>query len=180
MGWSMDPGPCFVYVPCVHIMEPTDFETVYRAEGKYPGRITLDFFVKFRKRRGEPMDLINFVSTIIDFVWPLIKLMSYVLFIHLVWHPYSDLQLLSICSGVRKFMGADKTWTPFRSPPSGPPSGAPIYLYCDLENQIWVEESCLYFPKKLKCYVPVKLKLKHPPAPTCPGIPRAFDASSCL
>ena len=57
-------GPVFKqYVtdktPVVHIMEPTDFETVYRAEGKYPRRITLDFFVKCRKRRGEPMDLVN-------------------------------------------------------------------------------------------------------------------------
>ena len=23
--------------------------------------------------------------------------------------------------------------------------------FCDLENQIWVEERWLYFPKKLKC-----------------------------
>ena len=26
-----------------------------------------------------------------------------------------------------------------------------FYLYCDLENQIWVKKRCLYFPKKLKC-----------------------------
>ena len=44
--------------PVVHIMEPTDFETVYRAEGKYPRRPSIDFFVKLRKRRGEPMDLV--------------------------------------------------------------------------------------------------------------------------
>ena len=57
-------GPIFKqYVtdkrPCVHIMEPTDFETVYRAEGKYPRRPPIDFFVKLRKRRGEAMDLVN-------------------------------------------------------------------------------------------------------------------------
>ena len=57
-------GPVFKqYVtdktPVVHIMEPTDFETVYRAEGKYPRRSPLDCLVKFRKRRGEAMDLVN-------------------------------------------------------------------------------------------------------------------------
>ena len=57
-------GPIFKqYVtdktPVVHVIEPTDFETVYRAEGKYPRRSPLDFFVKFRKRRGEPMDMVN-------------------------------------------------------------------------------------------------------------------------
>ena len=57
-------GPIFKqYVtdrtPVVHIMEPTDFETVYRAEGKYPSRPPLDFLIDLRKRRGEPMDLSN-------------------------------------------------------------------------------------------------------------------------
>lgn len=57
-------GPIFKqYVtdktPVVHIMEPADFETVYRAEGKFPSRPPLDFLVKYRKRRGEPMDLVN-------------------------------------------------------------------------------------------------------------------------
>ena len=57
-------GPIFKqYVtdktPVVHIMEPTDFETVYRGEGKYPSRPPFDFLIKLRERRGEPMDLIN-------------------------------------------------------------------------------------------------------------------------
>ena len=45
--------------PVVHVMEPADFETVCRAEGKYPIRTPLDFLVELRKRRGKPMDLVN-------------------------------------------------------------------------------------------------------------------------
>ena len=46
--------------PTVHIMEPADFETVYRAEGKYPDRAAaLESLTKHRKRKGEPLDLVN-------------------------------------------------------------------------------------------------------------------------
>jgi len=44
--------------PVVHIMEPADFETVYRAEGKYPNRPTLDFMVEHRKRKAQPCDMV--------------------------------------------------------------------------------------------------------------------------
>jgi len=36
----------------VHIMEPKDFETVFRAEGKFPKRTPLDFLEEYRRRRG--------------------------------------------------------------------------------------------------------------------------------
>ncbi|KAL9959272.1 hypothetical protein ACROYT_G032582 [Oculina patagonica] len=46
--------------PTVHIMEPADFETVYRAEGKYPGRgVAVEALNIYRKRKGQPHDLVN-------------------------------------------------------------------------------------------------------------------------
>ena len=36
----------------VHVKDPDDFEKVFRAEGKYPRRLILDFFVEHRKRRN--------------------------------------------------------------------------------------------------------------------------------
>lgn len=57
-------GPIFKqYVtdktPVVHVMEPVDVQTVYRAEGKYPNRPPLDFFIEYRKRNAQPIDLVN-------------------------------------------------------------------------------------------------------------------------
>ena len=37
----------------VHIMEPADIETVFRAEGKYPYRPPLDGMVKHREKKGQ-------------------------------------------------------------------------------------------------------------------------------
>ncbi len=46
--------------PTVHIMEPADFETVFRAEGKYPDSgAPFECLIKERKRKGRPPDLIN-------------------------------------------------------------------------------------------------------------------------
>ena len=36
----------------VHVKDPDDFEKVFRAEGKYPRKLILDFFVGHRKRRN--------------------------------------------------------------------------------------------------------------------------------
>ena len=41
----------------VHIREPKDFETVFRAEGKFPKRTPLDFLEEYRRRRGMPPGL---------------------------------------------------------------------------------------------------------------------------
>ena len=38
-------------IAAVHVQEPDDFETVFRAEGKYPRRLMFDFMVEHRKRR---------------------------------------------------------------------------------------------------------------------------------
>ena len=59
-----DYGPIFKqYVtdeyPVVHVMEPTDFETVFRSEGKYPFRPAVDAHVKHKKRRGQFLGLEN-------------------------------------------------------------------------------------------------------------------------
>ena len=60
-----DYGPIFKEnvtenTPVVHIMEPADFETVYRAEGKYPDRAAvLEVLTKSRTRIGQPVDLVN-------------------------------------------------------------------------------------------------------------------------
>lgn len=61
-----DYGPIFKqYVtdksPVVHVMEPADFEAVFRAEGKYPSRPPLDCLVEHWKRRGQlqSMDMLN-------------------------------------------------------------------------------------------------------------------------
>jgi len=43
--------------PVVHVMEPDDFEKVYRAEGKYPKRDPLDFLEDCRKRNNRPKGL---------------------------------------------------------------------------------------------------------------------------
>ena len=40
--------------PVVHVMEPKDFETVYRAEGKYPRRMQMYFLEEYNRRRGIP------------------------------------------------------------------------------------------------------------------------------
>ena len=40
--------------PVVHVMEPKDFETVYRAEGKYPRRMQMYFLEEYNRRRGLP------------------------------------------------------------------------------------------------------------------------------
>ena len=40
--------------PVVHLMEPKDFETVFRAEGKYPKRTQLYFLEEYSRRRGMP------------------------------------------------------------------------------------------------------------------------------
>ena len=45
-------------VPVVHVMEPADFETVYRAEGKYPNRPPLDFLIEHRKRNSQPCEMV--------------------------------------------------------------------------------------------------------------------------
>lgn len=45
--------------PVVHVMEPDDFEKVYRAEGKYPKRESLDFVEDYRKRNNRPKGLEN-------------------------------------------------------------------------------------------------------------------------
>ncbi|KAJ7377645.1 hypothetical protein OS493_027723 [Desmophyllum pertusum] len=39
--------------PVVHIMEPADIETVFRAEGKYPHRPPLDGMIKHREKKGQ-------------------------------------------------------------------------------------------------------------------------------
>ena len=36
----------------VHILDPDDYKKVFRAEGKYPRRLLLDFWVEHRKRRN--------------------------------------------------------------------------------------------------------------------------------
>ena len=43
--------------PVVHVMEPKDFETVFRAEGKYPKRTPLDFVEEYNRRKGLPPGL---------------------------------------------------------------------------------------------------------------------------
>lgn len=43
--------------PVVHVMEPDDFEKVYRAEGKYPKRDPLDFLEDCRKKKNKPKGL---------------------------------------------------------------------------------------------------------------------------
>lgn len=43
--------------PVVHVMEPDDFEKVYRAEGKYPKRRPMDFVEDYRKRNNRPKGL---------------------------------------------------------------------------------------------------------------------------
>ena len=43
--------------PVVHIMEPKDFETVFRAEGKFPRRIELYFLEEYGRRRGRRPEL---------------------------------------------------------------------------------------------------------------------------
>ena len=43
--------------PVVHVMEPKDFETVFRAEGKYPKRTPLPFLEEYNRRRGMPPGL---------------------------------------------------------------------------------------------------------------------------
>ena len=40
--------------PVVHVMEPKDFETVFRAEGKYPRRMQMYFLDEYNRRRGLP------------------------------------------------------------------------------------------------------------------------------
>ena len=36
----------------VHVIDPEDFEKVFRAEGKYPRRPLVDVWVEYRKRRN--------------------------------------------------------------------------------------------------------------------------------
>ena len=43
--------------PVVHVMEPKDFETVFRAEGKYPKRTQLYFLEEYGRRRGKRPEL---------------------------------------------------------------------------------------------------------------------------
>ena len=43
----------------VHVMDPDDFEKVFRAEGKYPRRPTIDFWVEQRKRRNRSPGVIT-------------------------------------------------------------------------------------------------------------------------
>ena len=38
--------------PAVHVIDPEDFEKVFRAEGKYPRRSPVDVWVEHRKRRN--------------------------------------------------------------------------------------------------------------------------------
>lgn len=57
-------GPIFKqYVtdkgPVVHVMEPADFETVYRTEGKYPYRPPLDALMEIRRRKGSFLGIEN-------------------------------------------------------------------------------------------------------------------------
>ena len=57
-----DYGPIFKEqvtekTPVVHAMEPNDFETVFRAEGKYPKRTPLDFVEEYSRRRSLPPGL---------------------------------------------------------------------------------------------------------------------------
>jgi len=44
----------------VHIIDPDDFEKVFRAEGKYPRRPPIDAWLEYRKRRNHYVA--NFVS----------------------------------------------------------------------------------------------------------------------
>ena len=45
--------------PVVHVMEPKDFETVFRAEGKFPYKVNLDFYDEYKRRRGQTPGLLN-------------------------------------------------------------------------------------------------------------------------
>lgn len=59
-----DYGPIFKqYVtdktPVVHVMEPADFEAVFRAEGKYPSRPPLECLTKHYKRKAQPDHIFN-------------------------------------------------------------------------------------------------------------------------
>ena len=59
-----DYGPIFKqYVtdktPVIHVMEPTDFEAVFRAEGKYPSRPPIECLTKHYKRKAQPDHLFN-------------------------------------------------------------------------------------------------------------------------
>ena len=59
-----DYGPIFKqYVtdktPVIHVMEPTDFEAVFRAEGKYPSRPPLECLTKHYKRKAQPDNMFN-------------------------------------------------------------------------------------------------------------------------
>lgn len=38
--------------PVVHVMDPVDIQTVFRAEGKYPYRPPIDALVEVRRRKG--------------------------------------------------------------------------------------------------------------------------------
>ena len=44
----------FMFTPfkTVHVIDPEDFAKVYRAEGKYPRRAMLDFWIEHRRRRN--------------------------------------------------------------------------------------------------------------------------------
>lgn len=45
--------------PVVHVMDPVDFQTVYRAEGKYPYRPPIDAIMEIRRRKGMFLGLEN-------------------------------------------------------------------------------------------------------------------------
>ena len=44
----------FMFTPfkTVHVIDPEDFAKVYLAEGKYPSRAMLDFWIEHRRRRN--------------------------------------------------------------------------------------------------------------------------------
>ena len=45
--------------PVVHVMDPVDFQTVFRAEGKYPYRPPIDALLEVRRRKGMFLGLEN-------------------------------------------------------------------------------------------------------------------------
>ena len=51
--------PGNLYSGIVHVMDPDDFEKVFRAEGKYPRRPLVDIWVEHRKRRNYFPGIVN-------------------------------------------------------------------------------------------------------------------------
>ena len=43
----------------IHLFHPDDMETVYRQNGRFPGRGLVNALAKYRKDKGLPLDMIN-------------------------------------------------------------------------------------------------------------------------